>query len=197
MKALLRIGSALVLLGCQQFYEYRRDQELRAWQQDFETVYTPPPPRVTQQTVYTPPPIPEWMDIPVLVTAYTPHDVNDGHHWSTKDFVTSTNKDWRAHPYGVASDPAALPYGTQVKIPGYMDVSYPNTAWAIDDTGGEMRKNWRKKGIIHLDLRYTTTHSALQWSPRWQMVWVRTNTLTLDTLRELLRYRERNLCRIL
>ncbi len=146
------------------------------------------------QVVYTPPvpTIPAWIDIPVLITAYTPHDHGDSDHWSTKDYVTSTSKDWRVHPYGVAGDPQALPYGTRVVIPGYMDVSYPNKAWAIDDTGGDMRKSWRRNNIIHLDLRYKTTKSAREWAPGWHTVWVQTDTLSLEKVKELLQYRQRH-----
>lgn len=190
MKTLCRVGSFIcslctLLVVCQQASNQRRDRELLIRQQEI-IAHIPKP----IQVVYTPPPL-EWLDLPVLITAYTPYDALDADHWSTKDFVTATNKDWRVYPYGVATDPKALPFGTRVVIPGYMDVSYPQESWSVDDTGGRMRKNWRERDIIHLDLRYQTQASAREWAPGWHTVWVHTKNLPAEKIRELLDYRQR------
>lgn len=94
-----------------------------------------------------------------LVTAYCPcrkccgRDANG---------VTSTGRN--AFRYqGVAADPKAIPYGRYVRIPG---VGFRK----VDDTGGAMRQSWRKKGIVHLDLRFRQHKDALNWGRRWMFV---------------------------
>jgi len=70
-----------------------------------------------------------------------------------------------------------LPYGTRLFVPGYLEQSYPQTAWEVDDTGSRMRDDWRK-GVIHIDLRYRGIDTANQWKPKMREVWVDTTTLT-------------------
>ncbi|MBN2713507.1 MAG: 3D domain-containing protein, partial [Planctomycetes bacterium] len=57
---------------------------------------------------------------------------------------------------GLAADPSAIPYGTYVFVPGYGYAS-------VDDTGGAMRRVWRTKGMIHIDLRMNYHWQARQW----------------------------------
>jgi 3D (Asp-Asp-Asp) domain-containing protein len=64
---------------------------------------------------------------------------------------------------GVAADPAVLPYGTVVYIPG---VGYRT----VDDTGSAMKKSWRRKGELHLDLRFLTVSQALRWGIKYKEV---------------------------
>jgi len=60
---------------------------------------------------------------------------------------------------GVAAFPGALPYGTLVSVPGY-----ERAEWAvIDDTGGAMKKAWKNKGKILLDIRMVYHWQARQW----------------------------------
>lgn len=88
----------------------------------------------------------------VLVTAYCPCRKCCG-----KDArgITSRGRD-AFKTRGVAVDPTVIPYGTIVKIPGAGE-------FIADDTGGAMRQDWRKRGIIHLDLRYDSHADALVW----------------------------------
>jgi len=57
---------------------------------------------------------------------------------------------------GIASDPRAVDYGTRVYVEGY-GFAY------IDDTGGALRRTWRRRGQVHLDLRMTYHWQAREW----------------------------------
>ncbi len=130
----------------------------------------------------------EWMVVAALVTAYTDHDPDapvgpDGQPirqtaWKQRSTV--------AHPYGVAADPKLLPYGSRVVLPEYMSTSFPDRAWEIEDTGGKMRQNNREHFIVHLDLRYRTTYSALKQGKQWMEISVDVTGWS-DTAKERLR----------
>jgi 3D (Asp-Asp-Asp) domain-containing protein len=68
--------------------------------------------------------------------------------------LTSTGKD-ATKTIGVAADPKLLPYGTKLRIPGIGECT-------VDDTGGAMRKD-AKKGIYHIDVRFSTHQEALNF----------------------------------
>jgi 3D (Asp-Asp-Asp) domain-containing protein len=57
---------------------------------------------------------------------------------------------------GLAAEPKAVPYGTRVYVEGY---GYA----VVDDTGAAMRRVWRRKGQIQLDVRMTYHWQARQW----------------------------------
>lgn len=73
--------------------------------------------------------------------------------------ITSTGKDAKTPPFGVAADPKLLPYGTKLEIPGI-------GVREVDDTGGAMRKDARK-GIYHIDLRFVAHQEALEFGIQW------------------------------
>jgi 3D (Asp-Asp-Asp) domain-containing protein len=70
-----------------------------------------------------------------------------------------TSTDTTAWRPGIAADPTVLPYGTVVEVPGYG--THP-----VDDTGGAMRRHWRRDGILHIDVRMTYHWQARQWGRR-------------------------------
>ncbi len=102
----------------------------------------------------------------VKVTAYCPGSCCCS---PSADGTTSTGRKTDQHPYGIAADPRLLPYGTMIQVPGYMDVSYPDAWWEVDDTGGAMRQS-AELGVVHLDLRFKHHWSAQQWGVRWMWV---------------------------
>jgi 3D (Asp-Asp-Asp) domain-containing protein len=60
---------------------------------------------------------------------------------------------------GIAVDPQAIPYGTVIQVPGYT-----RAEWAVaDDTGGAMRRAWRKNRKILIDIRMSYHWEAVQW----------------------------------
>lgn len=122
------------------------------------------------------PRLPYWLACPALVTAYSPHDPIDAEYVATKGadrWKTSTRVDVRNEPYGLAVDPRALPYDTEVVVPGYRQVSAPNAVYQPDDTGGKLRQTWAAKRLLHIDVRFATNYSANQWGVRYQIVWVK------------------------
>jgi 3D (Asp-Asp-Asp) domain-containing protein len=75
-----------------------------------------------------------------------------------------TSQNTSAWVRGCAADPRAIPYWTKLIIPGYGDA-------VVDDTGGAMRRSYRK-GITHIDVRFKTHWSAKQWGSRWMDIYV-------------------------
>lgn len=93
-----------------------------------------------------------------LVTAYCPCAKCCG---TQSPGITSIGKS--AWTPGLAADPVYLDYGTKVFIPGYgMSV--------VDDTGGAMRRHWRRDGLLHIDVRMTYHYEARQWGKRYDKV---------------------------
>jgi len=118
---------------------------------------------------------PYWLACPALVTGYSPYDAGDAAYVLTKGadrWKTARGVDVRHTPYGLAVDPRALPYNTQVIVPGYRSVSAPNRPYRPDDTGGRLRQNWQQQQLIHVDVRFATNYSATRWGVRYQLVWV-------------------------
>ena len=93
-----------------------------------------------------------------LVTAYCPCTRCCG---SQAKGITSIGKN--AWSTGVAAEPAYIPYGTKVLVPGYGFSE-------IDDTGGAMRRHWRQNGLLHLDVRMTYHREARNWGKQYLRV---------------------------
>jgi 3D (Asp-Asp-Asp) domain-containing protein len=89
--------------------------------------------------------------IQAKVTAYEPGRISCGRF---ADGKTSTGKNaWKMN--GVATYPAAIPYGSIVYIEG---AGFK----IVDDTGAAMRNSWRR-GIYHIDLRMSYVYQARKW----------------------------------
>lgn len=99
-----------------------------------------------------------YREVRALVTAYCPCSRCCGRHANGRTSLGTTA--WRP---GMAADPRAVPYGTLVDVPGY-------GAYAIDDTGGAMRQSWRRRGVIHIDIRKTYHWQAREWGRRYMTV---------------------------
>jgi len=97
-----------------------------------------------------------WKTVRSKVTAYTPDAHSCGEFADGKTSIGQNA--WQMD--GVAADPQSIPYGTLVYIP---DAGYRE----VDDTGSAMRNSWRKKSVVHFDLRMTYRHQARQWGVRW------------------------------
>lgn len=93
-----------------------------------------------------------------LTTAYCPCSKCCG---SQSPGITSIGKN--AWSTGLAADPEYLDYGTKVFIPGY-------GLSVVDDTGGAMRRHWRRNGILHIDVRLTYHYEARQWGKQYLRV---------------------------
>jgi 3D (Asp-Asp-Asp) domain-containing protein len=115
----------------------------------------------------------------VNATAYSPHDGIDSNYRSTKGpkwlWITADGRtDVRWIPYGIAvplksgTRKPHFPFGTKVIIPtgyGYVDNSVPNRVFTIDDVGnGRQYYKHDSKGQLHIDLRFKTHKSAIEWA---------------------------------
>lgn len=116
-----------------------------------------PPPAPVAAPVPDPLPLPsprteaKYHEAWAIVTAYCPCRRCCGSH---ADGRTSTGTS--AWLKGAAADPAAVAYGTRIYVEGY---GYA----VVDDTGGAMRRTYRRSGMIHIDLRMTYHHEARSW----------------------------------
>lgn len=118
------------------------------------TVAPTPAPEPTTSTPAESKPERKYREVWATVTAYCPCARCCGR---SADGRTSLGLSaWRP---GIAADPAAVPYGTEVYIEGY-------GLAVVDDTGGAMRRAWRRKGTIHLDVRMTYHYEARQWGQK-------------------------------
>jgi 3D (Asp-Asp-Asp) domain-containing protein len=90
-----------------------------------------------------------------LVTAYCPCARCCG---TQSPGITSIGKS--AWGPGLAADPIYLEYGTRVFVPEYGQS-------VVDDTGGAMRRHWRRDGILHIDVRMTYHYEARQWGKKY------------------------------
>ncbi len=106
----------------------------------------------------TPPPAGKrWVQ--VLTTGYCPCGICcEG----SADNITSTGRDVRRHPFGIASDPKTIAPGLVLDVPGYGHA-------VVDDTGGAMRQSARA-GVVHLDLRFADHRTARRWGRR--QMWI-------------------------
>ncbi len=93
-----------------------------------------------------------------MVTAYCPCSKCCG---SLSSGITSIGKN--AWSPGLAADPVYLDYGTRVLVPGY-------GLSIVDDTGGAMRRHWRRDGVLHIDVRMTYHYEARQWGKQYLRV---------------------------
>ena len=94
--------------------------------------------------------VPTWMV--VVASAYDPCEKCCGR------FADGlTYKETNAWKAGVAVDPAVIPLGSRLDIPGYKRGSNKNGSWILaDDIGGGIRGK-------HIDVRFKTHSEALQW----------------------------------
>lgn len=96
----------------------------------------------------------KYREVMAIVTAYCPCERCCGRSSPGK-----TSRGKSAWTPGLAADPNAIPYGTRVFIPNY-------GLYAVDDTGGAMRRSWRRGGKIHIDIRMTYHWEAKKWGRR-------------------------------
>jgi 3D (Asp-Asp-Asp) domain-containing protein len=99
----------------------------------------------------------EWVPMVVSASGYCPCTYCCG---SRAAGVTADQTKVKDVPYAVASDPQSLPFGTVLWIPlghGYLDRSRTlddQRQFVVDDTGGYLRTQTRRTGVVHIDLRF-------------------------------------------
>lgn len=116
-----------------------------------------------------------WEPLEVTATAYCPCQICCGRRAAG---ITANNTKVKDVPYGVASSPDYLPYGTYVWIPrgyGYLDNTYPSDeerCFSVDDTGGIVRRRTRETGRVHIDLRFIQHRNALYFGVKRITIYV-------------------------
>lgn len=135
----------------------------------------PPPPQATPILEPVPEDLPQEMPpqierepayrvvrVRVLVTACSPEDAIDRDYYARHGYEGAT--------YNIAADLSVFPRGTRIRVPGYMDVSYPDRFWSVDSSGGSIIRNATRRGILQVDVKYRTEYSALRWGRQWLTV---------------------------
>ena len=112
-------------------------------------VAIPKAPAEPQEAAVDPEPAP--VIVTAVVTAYAPGDNRSGMCADSDPSVTSTGK--APGPAYCAADPARLPYGTRLEIPGYGEVE-------VQDTGGALRSDPEN---IRIDVWAPSYEQALEW----------------------------------
>lgn len=120
--------------------------------------------------------------INVVATAYSPHDPIDGKYHATKGEWRWITADGRTNvkeiPYGIAVPLARqgkkklnkpwYPFGTKILIPsgyGYLDKKRVNDrVFSVDDIGNGKEYFPTKFGKLHIDLRFMSHNSAIEWA---------------------------------
>lgn len=121
--------------------------------------------------------------IKARLSAYSPHDALDREYHATKGerwrWITADGKtDTRVSSYGIAA-PSRYRFGQRIFIPtglGYLDQtrSEPHSrVFAVDDRGAAIeRAGQSNNGLLFLDVRYRTEHSALAFGIKEAWVFV-------------------------
>lgn len=173
------------------------------------------PPEIDTVALAAPEPVPEgpfaedwWLPIRVESTGYCPcrrccgRDADGTVAWHPNGRKRRT----RDHPWGIAADPAILPYGTKVSVPRedgtheYKPSRHISDthAWTVDDTGGDMRSAYSgaiqrgRAPRIAIDLRFIHHSSGRRYERHWRTVFVDTRTLTPRQIARLERFRDPN-----
>lgn len=107
-------------------------------------------------------PVPKGRMVRVLVTACSPEDPGDKAYYAKHGYEGRT--------YNVAADLRVFPRGTRIRIPGYMDRSFPAKFWEVDSAGGSIIRRATKAGITQIDVKFRTLHSARAWGSKWMDV---------------------------
>jgi 3D (Asp-Asp-Asp) domain-containing protein len=118
----------------------------------------------------------EWAELSVVATAYCPCRICCGVRGVG---ITADGTDTRTEPYGIATgSTTALAFGTVVWIPpghGYLDrsrASDDGRQFIVDDTGGALRTNTKRTGILHIDLRFKYHGSAQRFGRKLITIYV-------------------------
>ena len=72
--------------------------------------------------------------------------------------------------HNVAACYSQFPKGTLLRVPGYLDTSYPNKFWEVDSRGGSVIRRSARKGVYHIDVKFTSYASAKAWGTRWMYI---------------------------
>jgi len=117
----------------------------------------PPPMREEIPKPIVVPPRPEMPVhvIPMRVTACSPDDPKDRAYYKAHGYEGGV--------YGIAANLKRFPRGTFMRIPGYLQKSYPDRWWEVDSAGGSVIRRSARMGVTHIDVKLRHYNSAMKW----------------------------------
>ncbi len=95
------------------------------------------------------------------VTACSPEDPQDKEYYKQHGYRGST--------YNIAAYYQQFPKGTQIYVPGYM-ASLGAKYWEVDSPGGSVIRRSHRAGVVQIDVKFRTYHSAQQWGVKWMYI---------------------------
>ena len=97
-----------------------------------------------------------------MVTACSPQDPKDAEYYARNGYKGAI--------HNIAADYSVFPKGTRIRVPGYMEQSYPDRFWTVDSPGGSVIRRSTAKGVPHIDVKYGTLYSVREWGAQWLQV---------------------------
>jgi 3D (Asp-Asp-Asp) domain-containing protein len=116
-----------------------------------------------------------WEPVEVVATAYCPCVICCGRRAAG---ITANNTKVKDVPYGIASDPDRIPYGTTIWIPagyGYLDNARQGDEarqFTMDDTGGALRRETKELGVLRIDLRFIQHRNAKRFGRKLITIYI-------------------------
>lgn len=120
----------------------------------------PYPDPIEQPVPQAPEPVVNVHKIWAKVTACSPQDPSDVEYYKHNGYKGAT--------YNIAADYRQLPQGTQIYVSGYMESR--NQYWTVDSPGGSVIRRSTREGVVQIDVKFRTYHSAKEWGTRWMFI---------------------------
>lgn len=150
--ALAAAGLAAAVLSTPQYAEASTTAAL-------PIILPPSPPAIPEPELVPPRPVLPVRIVRMRVTACSPQDPQDVAYYAKRGYEGGV--------YGIAAYTRDYPRGTLMRVPGYMERSFPDKFWEVDSAGGSVIRRSARRGIDHIDVKFRTLHSARQWGSRW------------------------------
>lgn len=92
----------------------------------------------------------------VKVTACSPED-------SAADAAYYAEHGYEGATYNIAAHYGTFPKGTLIRVPGYMEKSYPGKFWTVDSRGGPIIRRAAARGVAQIDVKFRGRAAVMQW----------------------------------
>jgi len=92
----------------------------------------------------------------VKVTACSPKD-------SKIDEAYYAKNGYEGATYNIAAHYGTFPKGTLIRVPGYMEKSYPGKFWTVDSAGGPIIRRAASRGVAQIDVKFKGVDAVVKW----------------------------------
>ena len=92
----------------------------------------------------------------VKVTACSPKD-------SKIDEAYYDKNGYEGAAYNIAAHYGTFPKGTLIRVPGYMEKSYPGKFWTVDSAGGPIIRRAASRGVTQIDVKFKGVDAVVKW----------------------------------